>query len=42
MVDETTDLSNTEQMVVCLQGVTEDLEVHEEVLGLWNLPMQIQ
>ena len=37
MVDETTDLSNTEQIVVCLRGVTEDLEVHEEVLGLYSL-----
>ena len=37
MVDETTDLANTEQMVVCLRGATEDLEVHEEVLGLYSL-----
>ena len=37
MVDESTDLSNTEQMVVCLRGVIEDLEVHEEVLGLYSL-----
>ena len=37
MVDETTYLSNTEHIVVCLRDVTEDLEVHEEVLGLYSL-----
>lgn len=37
MVDETTDLSNIEQMVVCLRRVTDDLAVHEEVIGLYSL-----
>ncbi|KAI6656107.1 Zinc finger MYM-type protein 1-like [Oopsacas minuta] len=37
MVDETTDLSNTEQMVLCLRYVDDDLEVHEEVIGLHSL-----
>ncbi|XP_062503892.1 zinc finger MYM-type protein 1-like [Corticium candelabrum] len=37
MVDETTDLSNTEQMVFCLRYVDDDLEVHEEVIGLYSL-----
>ena len=30
MVDETTDLANTEQMVFCLRYVDESLQVHEE------------
>ena len=37
MVDETTDLSNTEQMVFCLRYVDEKLEVHEEFIGLYSL-----
>jgi hypothetical protein len=34
MVDETTDL---EQMVLCLRFVSNDLEVHEEFIGLYSL-----
>ena len=34
MVDETTDISNTEQMVFCLRYVDSCLEVHEEFIGL--------
>ena len=37
MVDETTDLSNTEQMVFCLRYVDDNLEVHEEFIGLYSL-----
>ena len=37
MVDETTDTSNTEQMVVCLRFVDNNLKVHEEVVGLYSL-----
>ena len=37
MVDETTDLSNTEQMVFCLRYVDDSLEVHEEFIGLYSL-----
>lgn len=37
MVDETTDLSNTEQMVLCLRYVDNNLEVHEELIGLYSL-----
>ena len=33
MVDETTDLSNTEQMVLCLRYVDDNLEVHEELIA---------
>ena len=37
MVDETTDLSNTEQMVMCLQCVNDNLDVHEELIGMYSL-----
>ena len=37
MVDETTDLSNTEQMILCLRYVDDNLDVHEEVIGLHSL-----
>ena len=37
MIDETTDLSNCEQMVVCLRYVNDDLSVHEKVIGLYSL-----
>ena len=34
MVDETTDVSNTEQVVVCLRWVNDNFEVQEEFIGL--------
>ena len=37
MVDKTTDLSNIEQMILCLRHVDNDLEVHEDVIGLYSL-----
>ena len=37
MVDETTDMSNTEQMVVCLRVADNDLNVYEEPVGLYSL-----
>ena len=37
MVDECTDASNTEQMVFCLRYVDDNLEVHEDTLGFYNL-----
>ena len=37
MVDETTDISNTEQMVFCLRYVDSCLEVHEDFIGLHSL-----
>ena len=37
MVDETTDISNTEQMVFCLRYVDDCLEVNEEFIGLQSL-----
>lgn len=36
MVGKTTDLSNTEQMILCLRS-DDDLDVHEEVTRLYSL-----
>lgn len=35
MVDETTEMSNREQVVLCLRWVSEKFEVHEEFIGLY-------
>ena len=37
MVDETTGLFNTEQIVLCLRYVNDSVEVHEELIVLHNL-----
>ena len=37
MVDETTDMSNTERLVFCIRYVDSNLEVHEEFIGLYSL-----
>ena len=34
IADETTDISNQEQLVVCMQWVDSELDVHEEFVGL--------
>ena len=36
MIDEATDLSNTEQVVLVLHYVKEDLTVAEEFIGLYQ------
>ena len=38
MVDETTDVSNMEQATFVIRIVTEDFKVHEEFLGLYEVP----
>ena len=38
MVDETTDASNTEQVVICLRWVDSGLEAYEEFAGLYQVP----
>ena len=35
MADETTDMSNREQVVLCIRWVTENFEVREEFIGLY-------
>ena len=37
MVDETTDVSNVEQVVVCLRWVSEGFEIREEFVGLYEI-----
>ena len=37
MVDETTGLSSTEQVIVCLRWVSETLEVQEDFVGPYEL-----
>ena len=38
MVDETTDITNKEQVTVVMRRIDEDLVVHEEFLGLYTVP----
>ena len=37
MVDETTDISNKEQLIVCLRWVDSHLEAHEDFIGLYEI-----
>ena len=37
MVDETTDVSNKEQAVLCFRWVSDDLIVHEDFVGLYGI-----
>ena len=37
MVDETTDVSNKEQLVVCIRWVDKSLQPHEEFIGLYHI-----
>ena len=36
MADECTDSANKEQFVVCFRWVDEDLNDHEDIIGLYN------
>ena len=37
MVDVTTDISNKEQLVVCIRWVDKSLQPHEEFIGLYHV-----
>ena len=37
MVDETTDISNKEQIVICFRWVDDKLESHEEFAGMYQV-----
>ena len=37
MVDETADIANTEQIVLCIRYVDDDLATHEEFIGMRSL-----
>ena len=36
MIDETTDEANKEQMVICFRWVDDELDVHEDFIGLYE------
>ena len=38
MVDKCTDSANHEQLAVCFRWVDRDLEIHEEFVGLYEIP----
>ena len=38
MMDETTDISNKEQVTFTIRWVSEDLEVNEDFIGLYEVP----
>ena len=38
LADETADFSNKEQLILCLRWVDEDINVHEEFIGLHPMP----
>lgn len=38
MIDETTDISNQEQVTIVMQRVDDKFEIHEEFIGLYTVP----
>ena len=38
MGDETADFSNKEQLILCIRLVNDDLQVHEDFIGIHKLP----
>ena len=36
--DEYTDISNKEQLTICIRWVDKELEAHEDFLGFYNIP----
>ena len=38
MADETADVANTEQLVICNKWVDEQLNAHEQFIGLYPIP----
>ena len=38
MADESADSSNQEQLVICFRWVDQQLEVHEDFVGLYEIP----
>ena len=38
MGDETADILNKEQLVLCIGWVDDDFQVHEDFIGIHNLP----
>ena len=38
IADEYTDVSNKEQLTICIRWIDKSLEVHEDFLGFFNIP----
>ena len=38
MADEYTDVSNKEQLTICIRWIDKSLEVHQDFLGFFNIP----
>ena len=38
MGDETADISNKEQLILCIRWVNDDLQAHEDFIGIHKLP----
>ena len=38
MGDETADISNKEQLVLCIRWVDDDLQFHEDFIGIHKIP----
>ena len=38
MGDETADISNKEQLILCIRQVNHDLQVHEDFIGMHKIP----
>ena len=38
MGDEAADISNKEQLVLCIRQVDDDLQVHEDFIGIHKIP----
>ena len=38
MGDETADISNKEQLVLCIRWVDDELQVHEDFIGIHKIP----
>ena len=38
MGDKTADISNKEQLILCIRWVNDDLQAHEDFIGIHKLP----
>ena len=38
MGDETADISNKEQLILCIRWVNDDLQAHEDFIGIHKIP----
>ena len=38
MGDETSDISNKEQLVLCMRWVDDDFQIHQDFIGIHHIP----